>query len=104
MVCETCSRSFDGVARFCTGCGRTLHPPVAAQEPLKRSRFGRMIAGVCAGIAQTYNLDVTLVRLLVCLAACCSAGTAVFVYIILWIIMPVAPYAVPPQTIGVTAS
>ena len=31
---------------------------------LMRSRDGRMLAGVCAGIADYFGLDVTLVRLI----------------------------------------
>jgi phage shock protein C len=104
MLCSSCSGSFDGTAKFCSNCGLPLQQPTRMHEPLQRLRAGRMIAGVCAGFAQAYNMDVTLVRLVLCIAAFCSAGTVLFAYIILWIIMPAAPYTLPPQTVSVTAS
>lgn len=73
-----------------------------------RARYGRMIAGVCAGFAQQYGWDATLVRLAVCFLGLCSAGTVVLAYIICWIVMPNALYALPPQAstqpTGVVAS
>ena len=104
MLCSSCSRSLDGVAKFCSGCGQPLVQPARVQGTLTRVRYGRVIAGVCAGFAQAYGMDVTLVRLLFCAAALCGAGTLVVAYIIAWIIMPNAPYALPPQVTGVTAS
>jgi len=54
-----------------------------------RSKDNRIIAGVCAGIAEYAELDPTLVRLL---WAGLTILTAVFpgiiIYIIAWIIMP----------------
>ena len=103
MLCSACSRSFDGVAKFCSGCGQPLTSAMRVSEPLLRSRYGRMIAGVCAGFAHNYGFDVTLVRLAVCLGAFFSAGTFLLAYLIAWIIMPEAPYALPSQTTGIPA-
>lgn len=56
---------------------------------LTRPRENRMIAGVCAGLAEYMNLDVSLVRLLFVII---MLVTAVFpmglFYIIAWIIIP----------------
>ena len=104
MLCSSCSRSFDGVTKFCAGCGQPLNQPVQVQERLHRARYGRMIAGVCAGFAQSYGADVTVVRLLVCVVGLFSAATVVLAYLIAWIVMPTAPYALPVQAAGVTAS
>ena len=56
---------------------------------LIRPRENRMIAGVCAGLAEYMNLDVSLVRLLFVVI---TLVTAVFpmglFYIIAWIIIP----------------
>ncbi len=54
---------------------------------LTRSDTDRMIAGVCGGIAAYLGIDSVLVRLLFVLLALAS-GIGVFIYIILWIIMP----------------
>ncbi|HEU5249538.1 MAG TPA: PspC domain-containing protein [Thermoanaerobaculia bacterium] len=58
-------------------------------RPLRRSRSDRMIAGVCAGLAHHFGLDVTLVRVLYVLASILSVGfPGTLVYILLWIVIP----------------
>jgi phage shock protein PspC (stress-responsive transcriptional regulator) len=49
---------------------------------------GKKIAGVCAGLAQYFDVDVTLVRLLVVLGIFFSCGLVLLAYIVAWIIMP----------------
>lgn len=46
-----------------------------------------MIAGVCAGIARRFGWDLTLTRVLTVVAAF-FAGSAVLIYIVLWIVVP----------------
>jgi phage shock protein C len=49
----------------------------------------RMIAGVCAGVAEYLNLDPTHVRIgFVLLSILSAAFPGLLVYIILWVIMP----------------
>lgn len=48
----------------------------------------RMIAGVCAGIAEYFGWDSTLLRIVYVLATFFTAFAGVIIYIILWIIMP----------------
>lgn len=55
---------------------------------LVRSRKGRMVAGVCAGIADYYGLDVTLVRVLVAVVSIITGGTGVLAYLAAWMIIP----------------
>jgi len=55
---------------------------------LRKSR-NRMIAGVCAGIAEWLDWDPTLVRVLYVLVSIFSAAfPGILVYIILWLVMP----------------
>ena len=54
---------------------------------LTRPRDGRIIAGVCAGLAQRFGWSVTVVRLLFLLSLVLP-GSQVIVYAILWILMP----------------
>jgi phage shock protein C len=55
---------------------------------LRRSK-NSMVAGVCAGIAEWLNWDVTLVRVGYVLVSILSAAfPGILIYIILWIIMP----------------
>ena len=49
----------------------------------------RVIAGVCAGLAEWLGWDIALVRLLYLVISIFSAGfPGVLAYIILWIVMP----------------
>lgn len=59
---------------------------------LHRSRKESMIAGVCGGIGEYFNIDPTLVRLLWALFACTGAG--IIVYIAAAIIIPDEPRGV----------
>lgn len=54
---------------------------------LHRSIANRMIGGVCAGVAEYFNIDPTLVRLLFVLGLLFVGGTF-WAYIIMWIIVP----------------
>jgi phage shock protein PspC (stress-responsive transcriptional regulator) len=54
---------------------------------LVRPRRGRVIAGVCAGLARRFNLSPTLVRVLFVLSVFLP-GPQVVIYIALWILMP----------------
>ncbi|NIM12352.1 MAG: PspC domain-containing protein [Candidatus Aminicenantes bacterium] len=56
---------------------------------LKRSRKSRMIAGVCGGIAEYFDVDPTIVRIVYVLVSILSvAFPGILVYIIMWIIIP----------------
>lgn len=47
-----------------------------------------MIAGVCAGIADYFGWDITLVRIVYVLATFFTVFSGGVVYLILWLIMP----------------
>lgn len=50
----------------------------------------RMLAGVCSGIAEYFNLDPTLVRVAYALLTLFTAFSGVLVYLLCWIIIPPA--------------
>lgn len=54
---------------------------------LTRTNDGRMIAGVCAGLARYFDMDPTLIRVIFVLLGLFAAG-GVLLYLILWVIMP----------------
>ncbi len=56
---------------------------------LERDTSNKMIAGVASGVANYFNLDPTIVRVLWA-AAILLGGFGVIVYIIMWIVMPEA--------------
>lgn len=55
---------------------------------LERPRAGRMLAGVCAGIAEYFGLEVSLVRIGYVLLTLFTAFCGVLVYFILAVIIP----------------
>lgn len=65
------------------------------EKRLRRPMDERMIAGVCAGIAEFFGLDVSLVRI-VTLVLILFGGLSIWVYILLWIIVPKAPKRLKP--------
>ena len=55
---------------------------------LTRSR-NKMIAGVCAGIAEYFGWDVTLFRVVYVIFSIVSvAFPGILVYVVLWVVMP----------------
>lgn len=56
-------------------------------DGLVRPRSGRMIAGVCAALAQRFGWRVGLVRLLF-VVSLVLPGTQVLVYLVLWALIP----------------
>jgi phage shock protein C len=63
---------------------------ITPPKRLYRSRTERLIGGVCGGLAQYFNMDPTIVRLLFLLLLF-AGGAAFLIYIIMWIIVPLEP-------------
>ena len=60
-----------------------------APRKLYRDMDNKSVAGVCSGLAQYFDIDVTLVRIVMLVALICgSAGF--WIYVILWIAVPKA--------------
>ena len=56
-------------------------------KKLERSN-DRLLGGVCAGIAETFDWDITAVRIAYVLLTLFTAFSGTLVYLLLWIIMP----------------
>ncbi len=56
-------------------------------KKLVKSNQNRFICGVCGGIAQYFNIDATIIRL-IWVAFCLAGGSGVLAYVIAAIIMP----------------
>jgi phage shock protein PspC (stress-responsive transcriptional regulator) len=67
-----------------------------------RSTTDKKIAGVAAGLADYFDLDPTIIRLVWLLAVLC-AGTGLIAYIILWIALPAGPTGVATSSAPVTS-
>ena len=55
---------------------------------LTRPKNNKVIAGVCAGIANYFNIDPVLVRI-IWLVLLLFFGIGLFAYLLLWVVMPV---------------
>jgi len=60
---------------------------------LYRSRSNRMIAGVCGGLAEYFNIDPVIVRIIAVLLLLPGGLPGFLPYIIMWVIVPQAPKA-----------
>jgi phage shock protein C len=69
------------------------------EKRLHRSRTEKMIGGVCGGLAEYFNVDPTIVRVVwVALAILPIPGSAILAYLILWVVVPQDPPApLPPR-------
>ncbi len=86
MFCNHCGKANPDGAKVCAYCSAPLSAGVSERR-LVRPRAGRRIAGVCAGVAQYYDWNVTTIRIL-WLLLFLFAGTGGLLYLILWIVMP----------------
>jgi phage shock protein PspC (stress-responsive transcriptional regulator) len=58
------------------------------RQGLVRPREGRIVAGVCAGLARRFGISPWLMRILFILTLIAIPGSQIIVYPILWILMP----------------
>lgn len=59
------------------------------ERTLRRSRSNRRIAGVVGGLAEYFDLDPTLARVIYVLVSIFSAAfPGILVYIVLWLAVP----------------
>jgi phage shock protein C len=66
-------------------------------KKLYRSRENVMLAGVCAGLADYFDIDPSLVRL-AAVALLAAGGSSLLAYIAAWIIVPQKPLDIPVQS------
>ncbi|MBA2653157.1 MAG: PspC domain-containing protein [Tatlockia sp.] len=67
--------------------------PVKLEKPAKRlyrSRKERLIAGVCGGLAEYFDMDPTWVRIIFIILMLIG-GSAILVYLVMWLVVPEEP-------------
>ncbi len=67
------------------------------QKTLYRSRTDQMLGGVCAGIADYFGIDPTVVRLVAVFLLLASNVAVVVAYVVLWVVVPEEPSGVPVE-------
>jgi phage shock protein C len=87
MFCNACGKTIPDDARLCPYCARAVAGAALVTHQLVRPRKGRVIAGVCAGLAQHFGWSIIMLRL-VWLLLFLFAGAGGLLYIILWIVIP----------------
>jgi phage shock protein PspC (stress-responsive transcriptional regulator) len=105
MTCPNCSKDIAVGSKFCYNCGAKqpettppgLSPATGPHKRLMRSSTDKKIGGVCAGLADYFDMDPTIIRVIWLLLLIC-AGTGFLAYVILWIVLPLAPGGVVPTS------
>ena len=91
MTCPNCQKDIAVGSKFCYSCGAkqaetaaSAPPPVYQPKRFVRSTNDRKVAGVCAGVADYFDIDPTIIRILWALATLIP-GPNIIAYIIIWI-------------------
>lgn len=97
MVCSNCHREIANESNFCYLCGArqaASYPPPGVPKRLHRSVIDHKIGGVCGGLAEYWNVDPTMVRLVWVLLVIFPLPLvpAFLAYIVAWIVIPKAEY------------
>ena len=101
MFCTRCGVGMEDSTKFCPQCGAPTGQAPSSAVPPRTARLTRpaeeqKIAGVCAGFARYWGVDVTLVRILwIVLVIWPIPLIGIIGYIVAWIVMPVS-YPPPP--------
>ena len=66
---------------------RVMNEPTGGTKHLNRLRHGRLVAGVCTGLAAYFGIDATLVRLAFAVLTV-FGGLGILLYLCAWVIIP----------------
>jgi phage shock protein C len=111
MVCSSCQREIAASSNFCYICGARQAAPAPRTEVrpkrLMRSSADKDLGGVCAGFAEYFGVDPTVVRVVwVLITLFFAIVPGVLGYLIAWYLIPLAPLpaALPQETAPGAAS
>jgi phage shock protein C len=89
MFCTKCGVELRDDDRFCSRCGNRSAVGAVTDKPraLTLDKRNKKIAGVCAGFARYFEVDIVLVRVLWLVTAICT-GVGFLAYLAAWIVIP----------------
>ncbi|MGA2715142.1 MAG: PspC domain-containing protein [Bryobacteraceae bacterium] len=90
MYCTKCGIELGENDRFCSRCGNRIGADAVTTAPrtLMLDKRNKKIAGVCAGFARYFDMDVVLMRVVWLAIALCTGGLGFLVYLAAWIVIP----------------
>lgn len=91
--CAACLETIDVRATRCAHCGQRQ-----GNATLYRDVPGRALGGVAAALAQHFNWDVTVMRVLLVLSVAFSGGLVFWAYGVLWLMTPFTPNGRAPAS------
>jgi len=96
MICPNCRREIAEYSNFCSFCGARQAEVAAARrvgpKRLMRSSTDSKMGGVCGGLAEYFEADPGIVRIVATLITIASGLVfGILAYVVAWVILPLAP-------------
>ena len=101
MFCTQCGTQLADSVRYCTTCGNptgagaqgsgeqgSIGAPAQPRRKLHRIISEKKIAGVCAGFAEYFDTDITLMRVIWVALLLLPPNLGLIGYIVAWAVMP----------------
>ena len=102
MYCTQCGVELRESDQLCSRCDNRIAAGIGATAPraLMLDKRNKKIAGVCAGFARYFGVDVVLMRV-IWLGIALGTGVGFIVYLAAWMVIPSDAGLVPREVVHV---